>query len=282
MEGVACVFHLAGVAHFWLPKKEEFGLINSHGTKAVLQAAADMEVGRIVHCSTEAILLPKRNHPDRAIDEGLLPPLEEMAGPYTRSKHEAETAALDAAHDGQDVVIVSPTVPIGANDVNMTPPASMLSLFLADHSPFFLDCLLNVVDVRDVAMGMVLAAERGRSGERYVLGGENIRLRELLCLLEDMSGRRMPRLSLPAPIALVAATTAEWFADHVTGRRPPATREAVQVACRSALFDCRKAHRELGYAPAPVQGALLEEVQWLSSRMRQRENMPVELRHSGG
>ena len=275
MEGVDCVFHLAGVAHFWIPRKEEFSLINSRGTKTVLQAATDRKVGRIVHCSTEAILLPKQTRPDDAIDEDVLPPLSDMAGPYTRSKHEAETAALDAAHAGQDVVIVSPTVPIGANDNNMTPPAAMLSLFLANHSPFFLDCELNVVDVRDVATGMVLAAERGRSGERYVLGGENIRLRELLGLLEMVSGHRMPRLSLPASVALMAATTAEWLADHVTGRRPPATREAVQVACRSAPFDCRKAHQELGYAPVPVQGALLEEVQWLSEKMSHRENMPV-------
>jgi dihydroflavonol-4-reductase len=139
----------------------------------------------------------------------------------------------------------------------------MLALFLAGRSRFFLDCMLNVVDARDVAEGIILAAERGRSGERYILGSENIALREFLSLLESTSGRPMPRRSLPAPAALLIATAAEWIADHVTRREPPATLEGVRLALRSVPFDSHKARLELGYAPRPIQGALSEAVRWL-------------------
>jgi dihydroflavonol-4-reductase len=163
------------------------------------------------------------------------------------------------------VVIVNPTVPIGAGDRNLTPPAAMLAMFLGGSSPVFLDCMLNLVDVRDVAAGMILAATHGRAGERYVLGGENISMRDLLALLEDISGRPMPRHSLPVPIAKLAAAAAEWLADRVTRRPPPATREGIQLAIRSAPFNCEKAGRELGYSPRPIRGALEDAVRWLDS-----------------
>jgi dihydroflavonol-4-reductase len=141
----------------------------------------------------------------------------------------------------------------------------MLSLFLAGRSTFLLDCMLNVVDVRDVAAGIILAAERGRSGERYILGGENFALREFLRLLESTSGRHTPWRSLPAPLALAIAAAAEWIADHLTRREPPATWEGVRLALRSVPIDSRKARLGLGYAPRPIQRALSETVQWLST-----------------
>jgi dihydroflavonol-4-reductase len=200
------------------------------------------------------------------LDETAFPAYADMPGPYTRSKHMAEQAALAAARSGLDVRIVNPTVPIGPNDHNMTPPAAMLAMFLNGRSPVFLDCVLNLVDVRDVAAGMVLTAERGRRGERYVLGGENMRLSELLAMLERTSGRPMPKRALPAPMAFAAAAMAEWLADRVTGRRPMATREGVRLALRSAPFDSSKARRELGYESRPIDNALVETTQWLSAR----------------
>ena len=265
MAGVQHVYHLAGIAQLWMRQKAEFARINARGTEMVLRAAAEERVERVVHCSTESILLPKRPAQNAWIDEDAAPPYADMPGPYTRSKHLAEQAALAAASSGLDVRIVSPTVPIGANDRNMTPPAAMLAMFLAGRSPVFLDCILNLVDVRDVAAGMVLSAERGRSGQRYVLGGDNMSLRELLGLLELMSARRMPKRALPASAAFAAAAVAEWLADRVTGRRPLATREGVRLALRSARFDSRKARRELGYEPRPIQDALAETLQWLSA-----------------
>ena len=176
--------------------KDDFDLVNRRGTETILAAAAAKGIGRIVHCSTESILLPRRrNH--KAIDESVAPRLEDMPGAYTRSKYLGERAALRAARGGQDVVVVNPTVPIGNGDRNMTPPAAMFALFLAGRTPFFLDCVLNLVDVRDLADGILRAADEGRSGERYILGGENVALRDLLRSLERLSGRKMPKRACP-------------------------------------------------------------------------------------
>jgi dihydroflavonol-4-reductase len=264
MAGIEHVYHLAGIAHLWVRDKAELASINAHGTQTILRAAGKMGIARVVHCSSESILLP-RTGAQGALDENVSPPLADMPGPYTRSKHLAEQAASTAARSGLDVRIVNPTVPIGADDRNMTPPAAMLAMFLADRSPFFLDCVLNLVDVRDVAAGMILAAERGRPGERYILGGENMPMRELLRLIERLSGRAMPKRALPASLALAAAALAEWWADHVTGRPPLATREGVRLALRSAPFDSRKARGELGYEPRPIRSALAETIRWLSA-----------------
>jgi dihydroflavonol-4-reductase len=266
MAGVQHVYHLAGIAQLWVRNKADLMLVNAQGTEMVLRAAAEQRIERVVHCSTESILLPKAHTQDAMLDETAFPAYADMPGPYTRSKHMAEQAALAAAKSGLDVRIVNPTVPIGPNDHNMTPPAAMLAMFLNGRSPVFLDCVLNLVDVRDVAAGMVLTAERGRRGERYVLGGENMRLSELLAMLERTSGRSMPKRALPAPVAFAAAGMAEWLADRVTGRRPMATREGVRLALRSAPFDSRKARRELGYESRPIDNALVETTQWLSAR----------------
>jgi dihydroflavonol-4-reductase len=266
MAGVQQVYHLAGIAQLWVRDQAELMLINARGTEMVLRAAAEQRIERVVHCSTESILLPKALPQYALLDENAFPPYADMPGPYTRSKHLAEQAALAAAKSGLGVSIVNPTVPIGPNDHNMTPPAAMLAMFLAGRSPVFLDCILNLVDVRDVAAGMVLAAERGRPGERYILGGENMRLSELLATIERISARSMPKRALPAPMAFAAAAVAEWLADRVTGRRPMATREGVRLALRSAPFDNRKARSELGYEPRPIHNALAETTQWLSIR----------------
>jgi hopanoid-associated sugar epimerase len=263
MAQVRHVYHVAGIAQLWVRRKSDFEQINVRGTEMVLRAGAELGIERVVHCSTEAILLPRHGNPNREVDENVLPAFADMPGPYTRSKHRAEQAALLAAQRGLNVVIVNPTVPIGADDRNHTPPAAMLSMFLAGASRAFLDCVFNLVDVRDVAAGMILAAERGRSGERYVLGGETMTLRNLLALLEQISGRPMPTHALPPAIAIAAAGVAEWTADWVTGRAPMATREGVRLALRSAPFNSGKARQELGYAPRPVRDALEEAVRWL-------------------
>jgi len=259
VDGVDCVYHLAGIAHLWRRDKADFDRVNRGGTETMLNAAAAAGVPHFLHCSTESIMLPRRRD-GKAVDESALPPIGQMAGPYTRSKHRAESAALNGAGKGMHVVIVNPTVPIGLGDRNMTPPAEMLKLFLSGGSPFFLDCVLNLVDVRDVASGMIAAAERGRAGERYVLGGENIALRDLLPVLQRLSGRRMPRHVIPSSLAMVTGRVAGWLADNVTRKPPIATKEGVLLALRSAPFDSGKARRELGYQPRPVEAALTEVV----------------------
>lgn len=265
MVSVRRVYHLAGIAKLWSPDRRDFDRINATGTATVMRVAAARGVARVVHCSTEAILLPRHRDAGAPIDETAQPDVSDMAGPYTRSKLAAEQTVLTAVRSGLDALIVNPTVPIGPGDRNRTPPAAMLAMFLSGRSPAYLDCMLNLVDVRDVAAGIVLAGERGRTGERYILGGQNITLRDLLSLLERMTSRSMPKRAVPGWLALATAAVAEWSADLVTGQTPAATIEGVRLALRSGPFDSAKARRELGYTTRPLADSLADAVAWLKA-----------------
>jgi dihydroflavonol-4-reductase len=267
LTGVDCLYHIAGIAHLYAQPVSRFDDINRRGTEIVLGEAVRAGTPRILHCSTESILLPPRSGgTPQPVNETRPLTVEDMPGPYTRSKLRGEQIALQHARDGANLVVVNPTVPIGHGDENMTPPAMMLDLFLSGGSPMFLDCNLNFVDVRDVADGIILAADKGRAGERYILGGENVALRDLLRRLEAMSGRPMPRRTVPAAVALAAGTVSEWVSRTFTGKTPAATREGVLLALRSAPFDSSKAKSELGYAPRPIEEALRGEIDWLLTR----------------
>jgi dihydroflavonol-4-reductase len=259
------VYHLAGIADFWTRRNSDLEMVNAHGTRLVLATALNQRIKRVVHCSSAAILLPTIQRSNTPINEEVRLLDRDMAGPYTRSKYRAEQAAMAAAQRGMDVVIVNPTLPVGASDRNLTPPSAMLAGFLNGSSPAFLDCVFNLVDVRDVAVGMVHAAKYGRPGERYILGGENIELSELLKLLEHVSGRKMPQHTIPRPVAMFAATILEGIADWVTRKPPAATREGVRLALRSAPFDSSKAQHELGFAPRPFREGLHNAVRWLQA-----------------
>jgi dihydroflavonol-4-reductase len=263
MADVRRVYHLAGIAKLWSRDRRDFHRINAIGTAMVTRAAAAQGVARVVHCSTDAILLPKRRGAGVPIDETAQPDASDMAGPYTRSKLAAEQTVRAAVRSGLDALIVNPTVPIGPGDRNLTPPAAMLALFLSGRSPAYLDCMLNLVDVRDVAAGIVLAGEGGRTGERYILGGQNIALRDLLRLLAHLTSRPMPKRAVPGWLALSAAAVAEWSADLVTGEAPAATIEGVRLALRSGPFDSAKARRELGYMTRPLPDTIGDAVAWL-------------------
>jgi dihydroflavonol-4-reductase len=264
LSGVDVVFHLAAIPHLWSADRADFDRVNRRGTEVMLSAASIAKVSRFVHCSTEAVLFAPQ--PGRGpVDETACVDLAGMPGPYTRSKLAAEQAALAAARDGLDVVVVNPAIPIGPGDRNVTPPTAMLML-LAERPPFYLDCILNLVDVRDVAKGILLAAERGRAGERYVLGGEAIAFRDLLGLVaRDRDGATVGR-RIPAALALAAGAVSEWIATHLTHRRPAATVEGVRIAVRSVPVSSRKAERELGYAPNPIRYALHETLFALGRR----------------
>ncbi len=262
-EGVDHVFHLAGIAHLWAPDRADFDRVNRSGTEAVLAAAAGSRIRRLVHCSTEAILMPSDGGRE-LIDETIALTAADMAGPYTRSKYLAEQAAMAAARSGIPVVVVNPTVPVGPGDWRMTPPSAMLARCLDARLPVSLDFVLNLVDVRDVAEGMILAAEHGRVGERYILGGENMSMKELAAMLEELAGRKPVKFWIPPQLAIAAASLDEWLATNVTHRMPAATTEGVRLALRSRRLDIGKACRELGYAPRPVAAALASAVAWLS------------------
>ncbi len=260
LEGVERVFHLAAIPHFWCKDKNAHERVNVVGTQSLLAAATAAGIHSFVHCSTEAVLLPEGA--GQLVDGLRAPQFSAMPGPYTRSKLLAEEAVLAAR--GLHVVVVSPTAPIGPGDRGLTPPSRMLRDLLAQRYPAYLECVLNLVDVRDVAEGHILAAERGLPGKRYILGGENLRLSELLALVGKLSGRPMPKRRVPPWLALASAAVGTWMADRFTGRAPPATPEAVRLALAGTSLSSAEAEQDLGYRPQPLQGALKEALADLS------------------
>ncbi len=259
MVGVDEVYHLAGLPGMWMPDKADFHAVNCRGTEVVIAAARKFGIARFLHCSTESILFPSSSSED-AVAKNSPMTGDDMPGPYTRSKLLAEQIAIQAAASGFPVVIGCPTMPIGPHDNSVTPPTAMLRHFLHGRLQLYLDFIVNLVDVRDVAAGLVLAMERGRVGHRYVLGGECIPLNEVLRLMADISGRRPLLIPVPGRVAEVVTTILELIADHVTRRPPTGTVEGVRIALRARALSIEKAQRELGYAPRPVGPALRETI----------------------
>lgn len=254
------VYHLAGLPGMWLPQKDDFDAVNFRGTEIVLASARKRGVARFLHCSTESILFPSSRDAVAGLDA---PPADEMPGRYTRSKRLAEQLAMQAAASGFPVIVGTPTMPIGPHDHNLTPPTAMLRHFLNKRVRLYLDFIVNLVDVRDVASGLVLAMERGQVGHRYILGGESIPLKRILQTMSEISGRRSLDIAVPGSVAGKAAAVLEFLADHVTHRPPSGTEEGVKIALRATALSSDKARRELGYEPRPIEPALQETIAYL-------------------
>ncbi|MDP6804835.1 MAG: NAD-dependent dehydratase, partial [Rhodospirillales bacterium] len=190
--------------------------------------------------------------------------IENVPGPYCRSKFLAEQKALEAAKRGLPVVVVNPTLPVGPGDRFLTPPTRMLVLFLNGDTPAYLDFDFNMIDVRVAALGHILAAERGRIGERYILGGENLRLATLLDMLEELSGLPMPQFRIPYWIAFAFAGVSELVADRVTHRYPAAPVNGVRLARTPTVFDSSKAASKLGLPIHGIHQALADAIAWLA------------------
>jgi len=264
LDGVDEVYHLAGLPGMWVARKDDSHAVNYRGTQVVISAARKRGIARLLHCSTESILFRSSPAGEAGVEDTLLT-ADDMPGPYTRSKLLAERLAMEAAASGFPVVIGSPTMPIGPHDHNLTPPTAMLRHFLGKRFQFYLDFVLNLVDVRDVASGLILAMERGKVGNRYILGGESIPLKKLLEHVAAISGRDSLRVPVPGRLAEVTAAILEFMADHVTRTPPSATAEAVRIALRSTALSTERARRELGYAPRPIESALRETIAYLAS-----------------
>jgi dihydroflavonol-4-reductase len=258
------VYHLAGLPGMWLPQKSDFHAVNFQGTEVVIAAARKRGTARFLHCSTESILFRPPSLKDTSDERSLLPP-QQMPGVYTRSKMLAEQSAAQAAAAGFPLVIGTPTMPIGPHDHNLTPPTAMLRQFLHGRVQMYLDFVVNLVDVRDVAAGLVLAMERGQVGHRYILGGESISLSKILKLMAAISGRRSLAIPVPGKVAEAAAAMLEFVADHVTHRPPAGTAEGVRIALRATDLSIEKARNELGYTPRPVEPALRDTIAYLLS-----------------
>jgi len=255
------VFHLAALPGMWMPRKSDFHAVNCRGTKIVISAARKRGVARMLHCSTESILF-RRSPSDDAVEDSLLP-ARDMPGPYTRSKMLAEQLALQAARSGFPVVIGTPTMPIGPHDHHLTPPTAMLRHFLGGRLQLYLDFIVNLVDVRDVAAGLILTMERGQAGHRYLLGGESIPLKKILRLVTAITGGSRLHIPVPGGVAKMAAEVLEFISDHVTRRPPSGTAEGVRIALRATGLSSKKAERELGYTPRPVEPALRDTLSYL-------------------
>jgi dihydroflavonol-4-reductase len=258
MDGIDEVYHLAGLPGMWLPRKDDFRNVNYGGTEIVIETARRRDVKRFLHCSTESILFRSSPSNDYLPDNAALSC--DMPGPYTRSKMLAERLAMRVAASGYPVVIGCPTMPIGPHDHNFTPPTAMLCHFLDRRLQLYLDFAVNLVDVRDVAEGLILAMERGQAGHRYVLGGETIPMKQILELMGTISGRHARRFQVSGRVAEIATAMLEFVADHVTRRPPSGTAEGVRIALRAEALSIEKAQRELGYAPGPVEPVLRETI----------------------
>jgi dihydroflavonol-4-reductase len=262
IEGVQRVFHVAADYRLWTRHPEEIYESNVGGTERLLEAAEKAGVERFVYTSTVATIAIPRD--GGLPDESTGASIDEMIGHYKRSKFQAEQVAISAARRGGPVVIVNPTAPVGPLDWKPTPTGKIILDFLNGKMPAYVDTGLNVAPVEDVARGHLLAAEKGRFGERYILGGTNMTLKEILHALAPIAGRPAPRVKLPHAVAL-AAGYADEFVSRLAGREPKIPVEGVKMSRYRMFVQTGKAERELGYTHSSIPTALERAVRWYQS-----------------
>lgn len=254
------VIHLAANPNLWLPDPREFETVNHHGARVVLESARRAGARHIVYVSSETVL----THSSRqdVIDESTLPDLSQALGPYCRSKARAELAAIDIASQGAPITVVTPTVPVGPGDWRRGPMTRLIEQFAAGRIRGVLDAEINLIDVRDVAAGIVRAVERGRPGARYLLGAENWPISRLFEALSELTGQPAPRLRVPPHLALGFA----WIEERLCAwsrRHPIATVTGVRLARRRQRFNGEWTRQALGLEFRPCYDALRETIQWL-------------------
>jgi dihydroflavonol-4-reductase len=258
VRGCRFVFHIAADYRLWSPNPEEMYASNVEGTRNMLAAADRAGVERIVYTSTVGCIGMSNGS---AGDENSPVSIEDMSGHYKRSKWLAERVALEKAEAGQPIVIVNPTAPVGDHDFRPTPTGNIILNFLRNKLPVFVDTGLNLVDVRDIARGHLLAAERGRPGERYILGCQNLTLQQIFGRLAALSGKTAPTRRIPYALAyLTGLVNTAWA--NLSGREPIAALEAVKMARTKMFVSHAKASDNLGYAPGPVDAALERAIEW--------------------
>jgi dihydroflavonol-4-reductase len=256
--GCGTVYHIAADYRLWTRDAASMQASNVEGTRAMLDAARRAGVERFVYTSTVGTIAV----PEGALgDETMQARLEDMQGPYKRTKLLAEHVALEFARNGFPVVLVNPTAPVGDHDFKPTPTGKIIVDFVRGAMPAYLDTGLNVVDVRDVAAGHLAACERGRVGERYILGAENMTLRQIFEALAPVAGRKPPTVEIPYAVAYVAGAVSTAWA-NVTGQAPRAPLDGVKMARKKMWVRHDKAARELGYKPGPAAVALARAVDW--------------------
>lgn len=263
VQGCDTIYHVAADYRLWARDPQELYRSNVEGTCALLQAALEAGVRRVVYCSTVGALgIP---HDGRPGTEETPVAETDMIGHYKRSKFLAEQEARQFVGRGLEIVIVNPSTPVGENDIKPTPTGQIIVDFLNRRLPAYIDTGLNLVDVRDVAAGMLLAAERGRPGERYILGNRNVTLKEMLEMLARITGLPAPRIQVPYAVAWLTVGMENLIAAHLLRRAPAHPFEGVQMARHKMFFDAGKAVRELGMPQSSIRDALARAVTWFQS-----------------
>lgn len=267
MSGCDTVFHVAADYRLWVRDPEEMYRSNVDGTRAILAAARKNGVQRIVYTSSVATVgfTGNGNSARQPADEDSPVSLADMIGHYKRSKFMAEQVALEAGRSGMHVVTVNPTTPVGEQDVKPTPTGRIVVDFLKRKFPAYVETGLNLVDVRECALGHVAALEKGRSGERYILGGENLTLKQILDKLGEITGLSSPKIKLPYIFAFAAGLVDEAITGGILRREPRATVDTVRMGKKKMFASSGKAERELGWKIVPVDGALRRAVEWFRS-----------------
>jgi len=256
--GCRSVYHVAADYRLWAKDSNDLYRSNVDGTRNMLEAARQAGVERFVYTSTVGCI----GIPAAGIGTEETPvSLADMTGHYKRSKFLAEQVALEYAGSGFPVFIVNPTAPVGDHDVKPTPTGRIIVDFLKGNMPAYVDTGLNLVDASDTARGHVLAGERGKPGERYILGGENMTLRQILEQLAQLSGKPAPKVRIPYAVAYVAGVCSTAVA-NLTGKEPRAPLEGVRMARKKMWVSCDKAKRDLGFTAAPVEQALDKAIRW--------------------
>ena len=258
--GCDVVFHVAADYRLWVRDPEQMYRANVEGTRAILAAARKNGVRRVVYTSSVATMGFTSN--GRPADEDSPVSLDRMIGPYKRSKFMAEELALGAGRSGMDVVVVNPSTPVGEQDIKPTPTGRIVVDFLKKKFPAYVDTGLNLVDVTECARGHVAALEKGRSGERYILGGENLTLKQILDKLAAITGLPSPQVKVPYAVALVAAVVDEVVTGRILGREPRATIDAVRMGRKKMFASSARAQQELGFRILPVYPAMRAAIEW--------------------
>ena len=252
--------HVAADYRLWVRDPQVMYAANVDGTRNLLALAREVGVARVVYTSSVATMGFRED--GTIVDEGTPVSLDDMIGHYKRSKYLAEQEAIAAARDGQQVFVLNPTTPIGSNDIKPTPTGQIIVDFLNRKFPAYVDTGLNLVDVGEVARMHVAALERGRPGERYILGGENLSLKQILDKMSTITGIPSPTMKVPHSVAMAFAFFDETVTGRLRGKEPRATVEAVRMGKKKMFASSAKAERDLGFRIVPVYAALRTAIDW--------------------
>ena len=262
IKGCEAVFHVAADYRLWVPEPKEMFDNNVNGTRNVMEAAGEAGITRIVYTSSVATLgLPSD---DTAADEDTPATQDDMIGPYKQSKFAAEALVRTMiAERGLPAVIVHPSTPIGPWDRRPTPTGQIIVEAASGHMPAYVDTGLNMVHVDDVAEGHILALKHGKPGERFILGGDNLTLKQILTQIAEVTGRPAPRIQVPHNVVMPIAALAEMWG-RISNREPFVTLDGVRLARKKMFFTSARAMRRLGYRPRPASDAIVDAIDWFN------------------